>query len=214
MKYWTETETEELINIYENHKDEKGNFLAFKVKKKDLVKGRSINSHSSKLTRDYDVKVIGSKSAVAHRLDYKGIYEASMNGCTTRQLAKDFNTSHQSIRVAIDKYIKENNLTKTPPKAHWSKEEDKALLSIVNANTRYDGCVNWKSAAVPLELQNRTYISLVKRWTKNLKADYVWNGEFWEEEKAKGGMQLNTEKVKTTRRSFLWGAYTFETKGF
>lgn len=208
-KYWTIEEEEKLIKLYDKYKDKNGNFLSYKVKKSELISGRSIGAHSAKLRNDYNVTSIGSSKRISHKLDYEAIYEAHKSGCTLRQIGKDFGISHQSVRVALDKYKRVTVLNEPAPRSGWSNKEDEALIQFVKNNTRRDGQVMWRELKEGNLFPYRTKIAVTRRWDKILKADYTWNGKNWvyvEPNKAK----VQTSKVKLTRRSFLWGLYTIE----
>lgn len=213
-KYWTNEEEEQLVELYEKYSDEDGAFLAYKVKKKELISGRDITSHRRKLERDWDVKTIGSSRIISHKIDYKAIYEAHQNGCTTRQIGRDFGISHQSARTAIDRYKRVNGLQSAETKTGWSESEDVYLFDFVMKNTRWDGQVKWINLRNEDMLPGRTKIAMNKRWVKHLKSEYKWDGKTWVKEtdtKSKADTpKIISTKVKTTRRTFLWGAYTIE----
>jgi hypothetical protein len=211
-KYWTPKEEEYLLELYDRYSDEEGNFLAYKVKKKELLSGRDIMSHRRKLERDWNVKTIGSARMIHHKIDYKAIYEAHMNGCTTRQIGRDFGISHQSVRTAIQKYKRVNGMSNGGNRSSgWTSEEDKKLIEVVQNNTRFDGHVMWHS--VNQEDVVRSRIAMGKRWVKHLKADFNWDGTEWVPVMSKDLASqpvISSTKVKTTRRTFLWGAFTIE----
>ena len=212
-KYWTNEEEEKLVELYEKYADKDGVFPAYKVKKKELIGGRDIMSHRRKLERDWKVKTIGSARMISHKIDYKAIYEAHKNGCTTRQIGRDFGISHQSVRTAIDRYKRVNGLQSAETKTGWSASEDARLLDFVMNNTRWDGQVKWINLSDNDILPGRTKIAMNKRWVKNLKVDYKWDGKAWvkaEDTNTKAKTMVSSSKVKTTRRTFLWGAYTIE----
>ena len=208
-KYWTNEEEEKLVELYEKYAEEDGTFPAYKVKKKELIGGRDIMSHRRKLERDWNIKTIGSDRMISHKIDYKAVYEAHANGCTTRQIGKDFGISHQSVRTAIDRYKRVNGLESVESKRGWSSSEDAHLLDFVLNNTRWDGQVKWINLKDSDVLPGRTKIAMNRHWLKVLKADYVWDGKEWVKPNAPEP-QVSTTKVKTTRRTFLWGAYTIE----
>ena len=210
-KYWTNEEEEQLVELYENYAEEDGTFPAYKVKKKELISGRDIMSHRRKLERDWNIKTIGSARMISHKVDYKAIYEAHVNGCTTRQIGRDFGISHQSARTAIDRYKRVNGLQSAESKTGWSASEDAHLLDFVMNNTRRDGQVKWINLSDNDVLPGRTKIAMNKRWIKHLKADYVWDGKVWTNANTPEP-KVTATKAKTTRRSFLWGAYTIVTK--
>jgi hypothetical protein len=213
-KYWTAEEEEQLIELYDKYTDKDGNFLAYKVKKKELISGRNITSHRSKLERDWSIRTIGSARMISHKIDYKSIYEAHLDGCTTRQIGKDFGISHQSVRTALDRYKRVNGISSTEPKTGWTAEEDASLVDFVINNTRWDGHVLWINLNGDDVLPGRTKVAMNKRWIKHLKADRQWNGKTWIKvatpEPKTTTTKVKTTKVKTTRRTFLWGAYTIE----
>ena len=208
-KYWTAEEEEQLIELYDKYCDENDVFLAYKVKKSELIGGRSISSHTAKLRSDWNIKSVGSSRMVAHKIDYKALYEAHESGCTMRQIAKDFKLSHQSARVAIEKYKRVNGIKTPMRQTGWSKKEDEALLKFVSENTKWNGDVKWVNMKERDVLPGRTHIAMVKRWTKNLKADFEWNGQKWVKD-TPSSPNVSSTKVKTTRRTFLWGAFTIE----
>ena len=209
-KTWTAKEEEQLIELYEKYQGENESFLAYKVKNDELIGGRSINAITTKLRHDWGVKSVGSPRMIAHRIDYKAIYEAHLNGCTSRQIAKDFGISHTSVNTAIEKYRQVNGIECEDHKKAWTPEEDKRLLEFVNNNTRWNQDVMWSNLKPNDGLPSRTKIALNRRWIKHLKQDRQWNGKEW----VKGvtpKTKVTTTKVKTTRRTFLWGAFTIET---
>jgi hypothetical protein len=208
-KYWTTEEEEQLVELYDKYSDEEGNFLAYKVKKKELIGGRDIRSHRRKLERDWNIKTIGSARMISHKIDYKAIYEAHTNGCTTRQIGKDFGISHQSVRTAIDRYKRVNGISSTESKTGWTAEEDANLVDFVMNNTRWDGSILWVNLNQNDLLPGRTKVAMNRRWLKHLKADYQWDGKTWVKVNTPEA-KVTTTKVRTTRRTFLWGAFTIE----
>jgi len=208
-KIWTAKEEEQLIELYEKYQGDNESFLAYKVKDSELIGGRSINAITTKLRHDWGVKCVGSPRMIAHRIDYKAIYEAHINGCTSRQIAKDFGMSHTSVNTAIDKYKKVNGIDFKVRKDGWTPEEDEYLLKFVNNNTRWNQDVMWSNLKPKDVLAGRTKIAMNKRWIKHLKQDRQWNGKAWVRGVAPKA-KVTTSKVKTTRRTFLWGALTIE----
>jgi hypothetical protein len=93
----------------------------------------------------------------------------------------------------------------------WTSEEDKRLIEVVQNHTRFDGHVMWHS--VNQEDVVRSRIAMGKRWVKHLKADFNWDGTEWVPVMSKDLASqpvISSTKVKTTRRTFLWGAFTIE----
>ena len=166
-------------------------------------------SHRRKLERDWNITSIGSSRMISHKIDYKAIYEAHLSGCTIRQIGKDFGISHQSARTAIDRYKRVNGISSTEPKTGWTSEEDANLIEFVMNNTRWDGAVLWVNLNQHDLLPGRTKVAMNRRWIKQLKADYKWDGKTWVKTNVPEA-NVTTTKVKTTRRTFLWGAFTIE----
>ena len=168
-----------------------------------------MNAITSKLRNDWGVSCIGSPRRISHKINYKAIYEAHQNGCTSRQIAKDFGMSHTSVNTAIDRYKRVNGIGSKSRKDGWTTEEDKHLLEFVNANTRWNEDVMWCNLKNEDVLTGRTKTAMNKRWIKHLKKDRQWNGKEWVRVTA-NNPKVTTTKVKTTRRTFLWGAFTIE----
>jgi len=208
-KYWTIEEEERLIKLYDKYRDKNGNFLSYKVKNSELISGRSIGAHSSKLRSDYNISSIGSSKRISHKLDYEALYEAHKDGCTLRQIGRDFGISHQSVRVALDKYKRAGGLNEPTRRSGWSNKEDEALIQFVRKNTRRDGQVMWRELKEEDLFPNRTKIAVTRRWTEFLKSDYTWNGKDWVYTEPSDD-RVHTSRVKITRKTFLWGLYIIE----
>jgi hypothetical protein len=106
---------------------------------------------------------------------------------------------------------------KSQSHSRWTDSEHQLLLEMVNKHVNGVGGSRWKGLR-PLE--GRTLHACEQRWSAYLKERCVWNGSQYElisnrkvsttAPKSKRATKRTLNKRVTIKKSFLWGAFTFE----